>query len=76
MSPPESVLQFPETGLKTPENRKILNHGLTRNDTDEDPNLEVRCHGTTISVCFRVVPCASVWFRVLPCGSVAVLFLR
>jgi hypothetical protein len=25
------------TGLKkNPENRKILNHGITRNDTDED----------------------------------------
>jgi hypothetical protein len=41
---------------KNPENRKILNHGITRNYTDEDLNLEVGCNGTTISVCFRVVP--------------------
>ncbi|MDH3413813.1 MAG: hypothetical protein OEM98_15185, partial [Gammaproteobacteria bacterium] len=33
-----------------------INHGITRNYTDEDLNFEVGCNETTISVCFRVVP--------------------
>jgi hypothetical protein len=54
------------TGFKNPENRKILNHGITRNYTDEDLNPEVSCNGTTISVCFRVVPWLCCFFEIAP----------
>jgi hypothetical protein len=41
---------------KNPEDRKILDHGITRNYTDEDLNPDVSWNATTISVYFRVFP--------------------